>query len=61
MILKDFFLNTKKPKGVGGSIMLWSMNWGHSMMAKWGLQYLNPKSFTQIITTRGILLRKHPR
>ncbi|AEF83642.1 SAM-dependent methyltransferase, UbiE family [Treponema primitia ZAS-2] len=43
-MLKDFFQNTRNPKGIGGAIMLWSMNWGHSIMAKWGLKYLNIKN-----------------
>jgi ubiquinone/menaquinone biosynthesis C-methylase UbiE len=48
-MLKDFFLNIKKPKGIGGSIILWSMNWVHSSMAKWGLQYLNIKNNDSIL------------
>jgi ubiquinone/menaquinone biosynthesis C-methylase UbiE len=48
-MLKDFFLNMKKPKGIGGSIVLWSMNWVHGMMAKWGLQYLNIKDNDNIL------------
>jgi ubiquinone/menaquinone biosynthesis C-methylase UbiE len=39
----------KKPKGIGGSIVLWSMNWVHSVMAKWGLQYLNIKDNDNIL------------
>jgi ubiquinone/menaquinone biosynthesis C-methylase UbiE len=48
-MLKDFFLNIKNPKGIGGSIVLWSMNWVHSTMAKWGLQYLNIKDNDNIL------------
>ena len=48
-MLKEFFLNMRKPKGIGGSIMLWSMNLGHSSMAKWGLKYLNVKNNDNIL------------
>jgi SAM-dependent methyltransferase len=48
-MLKKFFLNTKNPKGTGGSIMLWFMNWGHGKMAKWGLQYLNIRDNERIL------------
>jgi ubiquinone/menaquinone biosynthesis C-methylase UbiE len=42
-ILKDFFMNMRKPNGLGGKITLWLMNIGHNKMAKWGLSYLNIK------------------
>lgn len=37
----SFFENTRKPKGVGGEIMVAMMNSGHAGMANWGLQFLN--------------------
>ena len=42
-MLKKFILNARKPKGMGGSIMLWTMNFGHAHLAKWGLTYLDIK------------------
>jgi len=42
-MLKEFILNARKPKGIGGSIMLWTMNLGHAHLAKWGLTYLEVK------------------
>jgi ubiquinone/menaquinone biosynthesis C-methylase UbiE len=42
-MLKEFFLNMRKPNGFGGSIMLKLMNWGHDSLAKWGLSYLDIK------------------
>jgi ubiquinone/menaquinone biosynthesis C-methylase UbiE len=48
-MLKKFFLNTRKPEGKGGAVMLWFMNWGHGKMAKWGLQYLTVKDNDHIL------------
>jgi ubiquinone/menaquinone biosynthesis C-methylase UbiE len=48
-MLKEFFQSLRKPKGIGGSIMLWSMNWAHSTMAKWGLKHLNIKNHDSIL------------
>ena len=38
----SFFENTRKPVGLGGKIMVAMMNLGHSAMAAWGLQFLQP-------------------
>ena len=38
----SFFENTRKPVGLGGKIMVAIMNFGHSAMAAWGLQFLQP-------------------
>ena len=38
----SFFENTRKPVGLGGKIMVAMMNFGHSAMAAWGLQFLQP-------------------
>ena len=38
----SFFENTRKPVGFGGKIMVAMMNFGHSAMAAWGLQFLQP-------------------
>ena len=35
----SFFENTRKPVGFGGKIMVAMMNFGHSAMAAWGLQF----------------------
>ena len=37
----SFFENTRKPKGIGGKIMVAMMNFGHADMANWGLQFLD--------------------
>jgi hypothetical protein len=42
-MLKDFFMNARKPGGFGGKIILWLMNVGHNITAKGGLSYLNIK------------------
>ena len=36
----SFFENTRKPVGLGGKIMVAMMNIGHSVMAAWGLHFL---------------------
>ena len=36
----SFFDNTRKPKGLGGNIMLNAMNFGHRALADWGLGFL---------------------
>ena len=38
----SFFENTRKPVGFGGKLMVAMMNVGHSAVAQWGLQFLNP-------------------
>ena len=38
----SFFENTRKPVGFGGKIMVAMMNFGHSAMAEWGLNFLQP-------------------
>ena len=37
----SFLENTRKPVGLGGKIMVTMMNVGHSVVARWGLQFLN--------------------
>ncbi len=39
-MLKEFFMNTRKPQGLGGLFMLRMMNLGHSAMATWGFSHL---------------------
>ena len=35
-----FFQNTRKPKGLGGKIMVHMMNMGHSSLAEWGFAHI---------------------
>ena len=37
----SFFENTRKPKGLGGNIMVDMMNLGHRALAAWGFGFLN--------------------
>ena len=39
-MLKKILVNTKKPQGFWGKVMLGSMNIGHGPMAKWGLRHI---------------------
>ena len=36
----SFFENTRKPKGLGGKLMVTMMNIGHRALASWGMQFL---------------------
>ena len=45
----SFFENTRKPVGLGGKIMVAMMNFGHSAMAAWGLQFLQPASDAMVL------------
>lgn len=40
--MSGFFQNTSKPEGLGGKIMVTSMNIGHASMAAWGLMHIAP-------------------
>ena len=66
-ILKAFFNNTRKPKGLLGRCMVGSMNRAHAALADWGLSYLPETGPTEIAELgcgggRNIraLLRKYP-
>lgn len=37
----SFFQNTCKPDGMGGKLMVAMMNFGHTLMAEWGLKHLS--------------------
>ncbi len=39
-MFKNFFQNTRKPKGLTGKIMVQMMNKGHALLAKWGLSHV---------------------
>ncbi len=36
----SFFENTRKPKGLGGKVMVTMMNIGHRALASWGMRFL---------------------
>ena len=38
----SFFENTRRPKGLGGRIMVALMNAGHRALAGWGLSFIKP-------------------
>ena len=66
-ILKAFFNNTRKPKGLLGRCMVGSMNHAHAASADWGLSYLPETGLNEIAELgcgggRNIraLLRKYP-
>ena len=66
-ILRAFFNNTRKPKGLLGRCMVGSMNRAHAALADWGLSYLPETGPTEIAELgcgggRNIraLLRKYP-
>ena len=48
-MLKNFIRNARKPVGVGGSIILWTMNWGHGYLVRWGFPYLNISPSSHIL------------
>ena len=45
----SFFENTRKPVGIGGSLMVSMMNIGHCAMARWGLQFLNTAPDSKVL------------
>ena len=47
-ILKAFFNNTRKPKGLLGRCMVGSMNRAHAALADWGISYLPETGPTEI-------------
>ena len=47
-ILKAFFNNTRKPKGLLGRCMVGSMNHAHAALADWGLSHLPETGPTEI-------------
>lgn len=42
-MFKNFFQNTRRPKGFTGKIMVQVMNRGHARLAKWGLSHITLK------------------
>ena len=61
-ILKAFFNNTRKPKGLLGRCMVGSMNRAHAALADWGLSYLPETGPTEIaeLFCENTLLRLAP-
>ena len=66
-ILKAFFNNTRKPKGLLGRCMVGSMNHAHAALADWGLSHLpetGPAEIAELGCGGGrnirALLRKYP-
>lgn len=45
----SFFENTRKPKGLGGKIMVRMMNFGHGALSEWGLQFLDIPSCASVL------------
>ncbi len=45
----NFFQNTRKPKGLGGKIMLSMMNSGHAALARWGFSHIEPKKDAHVL------------
>lgn len=39
-VIMSIFENTKKPTGLGGKLMVTSMNLGHSSLSNWGLSHI---------------------
>lgn len=46
-----FFENTRRPKGLGGKIMVKMMNSGHSKLAHWGFPKISVKEDAKILDT----------
>ena len=45
----SFFENTRKPKGLGGKIMVGMMNLGHRALAAWGMQFLDISADARVL------------
>ena len=45
----NFFQNTCKPEGVGGRLMVASMNRGHAAMAHWGMSHLKVEKHHSVL------------
>ena len=45
----SFFENTRKPKGLGGMVMVNMMNIGHRALASWGMQFLPVASDAKVL------------
>lgn len=48
-LLKKYFANTRKPEGLGGTLMVAMMNWGHAPVARWGRSFLRLKAGAQLL------------
>ena len=45
----SFFENTRKPKGLGGRIIVDMMNLGHRVLADWGMRFLDVPADARIL------------
>lgn len=45
----SFFENTRKPRGLGGKIMVKMMNSGHSKLAEWGFSKISVKQDAEVL------------
>lgn len=44
-MLKKFFQNTRKPKGLSGKLMAIMMNRGHAKLSEWGFSHLKSRAY----------------
>ena len=45
----SFFENTRKPKGLGGRVMVDMMNLGHRALADWGMRFLDVSADARVL------------
>ncbi|MGO5115876.1 hypothetical protein ACTQ33_12755 [Candidatus Avoscillospira sp. LCP25S3_F1] len=53
--MSSFFEHTRKPRGLGGKLMVTLMNAGHRPLARWGLSHL------QLVDHSTVLDKTTPR
>ena len=66
-LLRYFFIQTRKPEGFLGKLMLSGMNSGHAKLADWGFEHLPELTVSQAVDlgcgggrNAGELLKKYP-
>ncbi len=47
--MDHFFTHTRKPRGIGGKLMVTLMNLGHAPLARWGLKHLELKNGDHVL------------
>ena len=45
----SFFENTRKPRGIGGKVMVAAMNLGHRALSGWGLRQIDVVPDAQVL------------
>lgn len=45
----SFFENTRRPKGLGGKVMVDMMNLGHRALAEWGMRFLDVSADARVL------------